>query len=118
VSYEHSATVGKNHVVSQSPSAGAVAHRTEKQGPPVNLVLSLGATPTGTTFCVVPRVKGKSLKATKRALTAAHCEVGKIRRVYSRTVKKGLVVSEKPPVGRKLQDGAKVALTLSKAKRR
>src|SRR5262249_12625230 len=34
VSYEYSATVGQNLVVSQSPSAGSVAHRTQKQGPP------------------------------------------------------------------------------------
>jgi hypothetical protein len=115
VSYAYSAGVGKNLVVSQDPSAGAVAHRTEKQGPPVSLVVSLGAAPFS---CVVPRVKGKILRAAKRAIQAAHCQVGTIKRAFSRTVKKGRVLSEKPRSGRKLADGAKVALTVSKGKKR
>jgi beta-lactam-binding protein with PASTA domain len=97
-----------------------VAHRTRKQGPPVNLVVSRGAAPpvpTGTVHCVVPRVKGKSLKATKSAITAAHCEVGTIKRAFSRTVRKDRVLSERPGGGKTLPDGAKVALTVSKGKR-
>jgi beta-lactam-binding protein with PASTA domain len=85
----------------------------------VNLVVSLGAAPpvpTGTVHCVVPRVKGKSLKTAKRATRAAHCGVGRIKRVFSRTVKKGRVVAAKPGAGKKLHDGAKVALTVSKGK--
>src|SRR5262249_35268588 len=42
VSYEYSGTVGKGLVAAQSPAAGSVAHRTDKQGPPVNLVVSGG----------------------------------------------------------------------------
>ncbi|HJU37092.1 MAG TPA: PASTA domain-containing protein [Gaiellaceae bacterium] len=117
VTYQHSATVGKNLVASQDPAAGATAHRTEKQGPPVDLVISLGPAPPSK-LCVVPRVKGTSLKTTKRRLTAAHCEVGTIKRAFSRTVRKGHVVAEKPGPGRKLHHGARVALTVSKAKRR
>jgi PASTA domain len=33
----------RNHILSQSPHAGAHAHRSTKKGPPVNLVLSRGA---------------------------------------------------------------------------
>jgi hypothetical protein len=43
VSQSYSASVPAGSVVSQSPSAGAVAHRTERTGPPVNLVVSEGA---------------------------------------------------------------------------
>jgi PASTA domain/WD40-like Beta Propeller Repeat len=121
VSYEYSSTAGQNTVVSQNPSAGAVAHRTEKQGPPVNLVVSLGAPPTAPTAsvnCVVPKMRGKSLKATKLAIAAAHCEVGTVKRAFSRTVKKGRVLSERPGAGKTLPDAAKVALTVSKGKRR
>lgn len=117
VRYEYSSTVGDNRIVSQDPNAGTVAHRTEKQGPPVNLVVSLGAAPTATTVCVVPRMKGKGLKATKSAITASHCKVGKITRGFSRTVKKDHVVSERPGAGRTLPDQAKVALTVSKGKK-
>jgi len=97
-----------------------VAHRTEKLGPPVDLVVSLGAAPpasSGTTSCVVPKVKGKTLERAKRATRAAHCRVGRIKKAFSRTVKKGRVVSAKPRVGRKLPNGTKVALTVSKGKK-
>ena len=123
VSYEYSATVGENQVVSQSPAAGTVAHRTEKQGPPVNLVVSRGATAPSvpTTYhgvmCVVPRVKGKRLKPAERSMTAAHCKVGKIVRTFSRTVKRGRVLAERPGAGRQRHEGAKVALTISKGKK-
>ena len=117
VTYEYSATVGQNLVASQSPSPGAVAHRTVKQGPPVDLVVSLGAASTSTTYCVVPRVKGKSLKAARPALATAHCAAGTIKHVFSRTVRKGRVVSARPGAGSQLRDGAKVALTVSKGKR-
>jgi len=46
VSESFSATVPEGAVVSQSPSAGAVAHRTVKIGPPVDLVVSNGPPPT------------------------------------------------------------------------
>ena len=100
-----------------------MAHRTQKQGPSVDLVVSLGAPPTASgpppakTVCVVPKMKGKRLKATKLAITAAHCEVGTIKRAFSRTVKKGRVLSERPGGGKTLPDAAKVALTVSKGKR-
>jgi hypothetical protein len=42
VSQSYSATVPAGEVVSQAPIAGAVAHRTVKTGPPVNLVVSKG----------------------------------------------------------------------------
>ena len=118
VTYQYSATAAKNLVVSQDPVAGAVAHRTEKVGPQVNLVVSLGAAPPRTIVCLVPKMKGRSLKATKRAIVAGHCEVGTIKRAFSHTFKRGRVISERPGAGKKLQKGAKVALTVSKGKRR
>jgi hypothetical protein len=42
VTYKYSAAVGKSRVVSQHPRAGAIAHRTQKAGPNVNLVVSRG----------------------------------------------------------------------------
>jgi len=49
VSQSYSATVAKGSIVSQNPSAGSVAHRTVKTGPPVNLVVSNGVPPHGLT---------------------------------------------------------------------
>jgi len=119
VSYEYSSATGKNIVLSQSPSAGSVAHRTEKQGPPVNLVVSLGAAPTASVSCVVPRVKGKMLKAAKRAITARHCRVGSIRPAFSRTVRKGVAWSRRGliPVGSCLR-GRRSPSSLARARGR
>jgi hypothetical protein len=64
--------------------------------------------------CVVPKVKGKTLAAAKRAIKSRHCRVGTIKRATSRTVKKGHVISQKPRPGRRLRHGAKVNLVVSK----
>jgi len=68
--------------------------------------------------CVVPKLKGKSLKAAKRALKAHDCSAGKIKRAFSKTVKKGRVISQKPKPRKRLKHGAKVKLTVSKGKPR
>jgi eukaryotic-like serine/threonine-protein kinase len=68
--------------------------------------------------CVVPKLKGTTLKAAKRALRAHSCSLGAVKRSFSNTVKNGLVISEKPKPGKRLQAGAKVSLVVSKGKRR
>jgi hypothetical protein len=68
--------------------------------------------------CAVPKLKGKALGAAKRALKAHDCSVGKIRRAFSRYVKKGRVISQKPKPHKLLRHGAKVRLTVSKGKKR
>ena len=70
-----------------------------------------------TPLCVVPRVVGKTLSAAKRMLKAAHCGVGKTTKAYSK-LKKGRVATEKPRAGTYLKSGAKVALTVSKGKKK
>jgi cytochrome c551/c552 len=66
--------------------------------------------------CIVPKVVGKPLSAAKKRLTAAHCGVGKITKVYSK-VKKGRVAAQSPRPGKHLKAGARVALRVSKGKR-
>ncbi|HEY1514434.1 MAG TPA: PASTA domain-containing protein, partial [Gaiellaceae bacterium] len=66
--------------------------------------------------CVVPKVKGKTLKKAKRAIRAHACTVGTVKRATSRTVKKGHVISQKPKPGRRLRHGAKVNLVVSKGR--
>jgi PASTA domain-containing protein/List-Bact-rpt repeat protein len=67
--------------------------------------------------CVVPRLKGKSLKTAKRALKAHDCAAGKIKRVFSSTVKKDRVISQKPKPRKRLKHGGKVALTVSRGRK-
>lgn len=68
--------------------------------------------------CVVPKVKGKSLKAAERLIKAHGCSVGKIGHAFSTTVKKGSVVSQKPRPGQRRAPGAKVSLVVSKGRRK
>lgn len=65
-------------------------------------------------LCVVPKLRGKSLPAAKRALKNAHCAVGKITTHKSSTVSKGRVISSSPKAASKHKAGAKVALTVSR----
>ena len=75
-------------------------------------------TATFKVLCVVPKVKGKKLRAAKRALRKAHCSPGKVTAAFSRSVKKGRVISQKPKPGKKLAAGSKVKLKVSKGKRK
>jgi PKD repeat protein/glucose/arabinose dehydrogenase len=74
--------------------------------------------PTVVARCVVPAVKGRSLKAAKRAIVAARCSVGRVTRAYSRTVKSGSVVSQSPKPRTKRARGSKVQLVISRGRRR
>jgi len=118
VGHEYSASVGKHVVASQFPVAGAVAHRTQKRGPHVDLLFSLGAAPEGVPLCVVPRVKNESLWEARHAITAANCTVGRIAHVFSRTVKKGHIVYAAPGASTHLPLLGKVAFAVSKGRRR
>jgi uncharacterized delta-60 repeat protein len=75
------------------------------------------ATATFNVLCIVPKLKGKTLRAAKQALRRAHCSPGKVTKAFSAKVKKGRVLYQKPKPGRKLAAGARVRLTLSKGKK-
>jgi PKD repeat protein len=67
--------------------------------------------------CVVPRLKGLTLAAAKTRLAANHCRLGRVTRAYSKTVKKSRILAQTPPAGRKLANGAKVNVVLSRGKK-
>jgi hypothetical protein len=67
--------------------------------------------------CVVPEVIRRPLAAAEKMIKKADCSVGKIRRSYSKKVKKGRVISQKPRPKTRLAAGSKVRLTISKGKR-
>jgi hypothetical protein len=68
--------------------------------------------------CVVPKVKGKTLSAAKRALKAHFCRPGKIKHAFSKKVKKGRVISQKPKPHSHLKHNGKVSLSVSKGKQK
>jgi hypothetical protein len=63
--------------------------------------------------CAVPKLRGKTLKAAKRALHAAGCKLGKVSRAVSATP--GRVVGQKPKPGRRLPAGSAVAVTVGRS---
>lgn len=71
------------------------------------------------TGCAVPKLAGRSLRAARAALAAAHCSLGKVSRPKARNRKEPhpLVVRRfAPEAGASLPAGAKVDLRLGKAK--
>ena len=66
--------------------------------------------------CVVPKTKGMKLPVAEKALRRAHCKVGRVMHVKSRTLHRGRVMSTKPRPGRTLQPGTKVELIVSKGR--
>lgn len=59
--------------------------------------------------CAVPKLKGKSLKAAKKALTRAECRLGKVKRVNG---KPGIVLKQRPKPRKVLPPKAKVNVTV------
>jgi hypothetical protein len=71
-----------------------------------------------TSLCVVPSVTGKTVPAAKRTVARANCRLGKIRRAYSKTVKRGRVTAQKPKPYTLLRSGGKVNLVVSRGRKR
>jgi hypothetical protein len=67
-------------------------------------------------LCTVQNVRGTTVRAAKRTVARANCRVGKIRRAYSKSVKRGRVISQKPTFGAVLQGGGKVNLVVSRGR--
>lgn len=67
--------------------------------------------------CVVPKLKGKTLRLAKRAIRTRNCTLGKVKHATSRKIRRGRVISQKPKAGRRLRHGAKVNFVVSKGRR-
>lgn len=66
--------------------------------------------------CVVPKLKGKKLADAKKAIAQAHCALGTVKKVSSKRVKKGRVISQGAVAGKSLAPGTKVSLVISKGR--
>lgn len=69
-------------------------------------------------ICVVPRLKGRSLATAKHMILRTHCSVGQVKRSFSRTVRKGRLISQRPTPRSQRFAGAKVNLVVSKGRKR
>jgi trimeric autotransporter adhesin len=68
-------------------------------------------------LCTVQYVEGMTLAAAKRTIARTNCRVGKVRRAYSRKVKRGRVISEKPGALTVLRARGKVNLVVSRGRK-
>jgi hypothetical protein len=67
--------------------------------------------------CVVPKVVRKTLRTARRMLVRAHCRVGTVRRARSRSIRRNRVVSQRPRAGRRLRNGTRINLVVSRGRR-
>ena len=63
--------------------------------------------------CVVPRLRGKTLAAARRALGRAHCRLGRVSRAQS-AARPGRVIRQGKRAGRRLPKGSAVAVVLAR----
>jgi beta-lactam-binding protein with PASTA domain len=68
--------------------------------------------------CKVPNVVGKRVAYAKRTIAKRHCRPGKVGYAYSRTRKKGIVISQSRRPGRVLPVRAKINLIVSRGRGR
>jgi Divergent InlB B-repeat domain len=66
--------------------------------------------------CLVPKLRGKSLKKARKALSRSHCSLGKVKRPKGHRKGALVVRSSEPGAGRRLGAGAKVSVRLGAAK--
>jgi hypothetical protein len=76
------------------------------------------ARPTQVRRCVVPNVRGKTLRAARAAIRRGTCRIGRIQRRFSSRMRAGRVVSQRPRAGARLAANARVHLVVSKGRRR
>jgi hypothetical protein len=67
--------------------------------------------------CVVPNVRGKTLRKAAAAIRASSCRVGRVRYVRARK-RRGVVVSQAPKPGTRLRHRGRVKLVISRRHRR
>jgi subtilisin family serine protease len=74
---------------------------------------------TGVTpVCTVPRLRGQTLVRAKRSLVKQGCKLGRVSKAYSRRVRRGRIVGQRPGPGLRLRRGAKIAVVVSRGRRR
>jgi uncharacterized delta-60 repeat protein len=101
----------------QSDRRIVVAGSAAVRGQPSNLAVARYLNPAPPQ-CVVPRVRGKTLRIARRTTARGRCRVGRVTRNFSQRVKKGRVISQSRRPGLRLPVGSKVNLVISKGRPR
>jgi uncharacterized repeat protein (TIGR01451 family) len=80
----------------------------------LSMTVDRAATATFRAKCVVPKLRGLTLKKARARIKRAHCTVGKITRKRSIKSKRGKVLAQKPKPGKRLSPAARVNLTVGR----
>jgi uncharacterized repeat protein (TIGR01451 family) len=67
--------------------------------------------------CVVPNLRGKTLRAARTALAHAHCALGSVKAAYSTTVRSGRVLAQRPAPRTHLRYHGRVSVVVSRGLR-
>lgn len=65
--------------------------------------------------CVVPKLRGKTLRQAKKLLRTARCRLGTVTRKRSTTLRPGRIVSTRPAAGKRYAAGRRVAVVLARS---
>ncbi len=103
-SQEFSSAVPKNHILSQSPTAGSRVRR----GRRISVVLSRGAR-----MVDVPEVRGETWGRAERLIQGEGLRVGWVSRVHSPIFPRHVVVAQSPPPQRLIERGHSVNILVS-----
>ena len=68
-------------------------------------------------LCNVQYVRRRTLAEAMRVLARVNCRVGRVRHTYSKTGKRGRVISQNPNFGTVLRGGGKVNLIVSRGRK-
>jgi serine protease AprX len=68
--------------------------------------------------CVVPNVRGRTVRRARAALTRQRCRLGRVARAYSARVRRGRIVRQSRRPGARLARGTRVNVVVSRGKRR
>lgn len=68
--------------------------------------------------CIVPKLAGTTLPVARRRLARTSCRLGRTSRTYSRKVRRGRIISQRPQAGRRVGYGTAVNVVLSRGRRR
>lgn len=101
----YSRAVALGIVMAQTPAAGALL----AYGTPVSVVISRGRPP-----CVVPRLRGRTLRRARAVLTRANCRLGRVNRRPAARGARGRVIGQRPAPGRRLPDRSRVNIVIGR----
>jgi eukaryotic-like serine/threonine-protein kinase len=104
---EFSETVQAGSIISTDPAAGSRI----VEGGTIEAVVSRGPE-----RYAVPRLRGRELTEVEGILEERNLVLGKVDRVFSETVERGVVMSSAPTAGTELQPGSVVAVTVSRGR--